>query len=76
MQILLLAKTNNKKVRVIGRGHSPSDLPFTNDYLVSLQYLASVLSVNEEKGLVKVEAGITITALNAHLDQVGLAVPV
>ncbi|KAI1280777.1 L-gulonolactone oxidase [Halotydeus destructor] len=75
-EILLLAKSNGKKVRVVGRGHSPSDLPFTNDYLISLEYFNTILEVNEEKSLVKVEAGITISQLNSHLDRHGLALSV
>lgn len=75
-EIVLLAKANGKKVRVFGKGHSPSDLSFTNDYLISLTNLNHVLAVNEESARVKVETGITIAKLNQELSRNNLALSV
>ncbi len=75
-QIIFLAKSCNKKVRIAGCGHSPSDICCTNDYMISLSYFNNVLSVDRQSNRVKVEAGITFTQLNAHLDKHRLAFPV
>lgn len=39
------ASANGKKLRVIGCAHSPSSLPFTTDYLVSLRLMNKLLDV-------------------------------
>ena len=44
-EILQLAKTNGKKIKIIGNGHSPSSIAFSNDYLISLKNLNNVLDV-------------------------------
>ena len=75
-EIVLLAKANGKKVRVLGKGHSPSDLCFTNDYLISLKNINRILAVDEASGRVKVETGITITELNEELSRNRLALSV
>ncbi|RWS07212.1 L-gulonolactone oxidase-like protein [Dinothrombium tinctorium] len=75
-EIVLSAKANRKKVRVVGCGHSPSDISCTNDYLVSLRYFNNVVQVDENRYLVKVEAGITLTELNDHLQRHNLALSV
>ena len=71
-----MAKSDNKKIRVVGCGHSPSDICCSDDYMISLRYFNNVLSVNRETYTVKVEAGITFTELNAYLDTQKLAMPV
>lgn len=76
IKIIFLAKSDNKKIRVVGCGHSPSDICCTNDYMISLRYFNNVLSVDRERHTVKVEAGITFTELNAYLDTQKMALPV
>lgn len=47
-QVLQLAREENKKVRVVGSKHSPSDIACTNGFMVSLQnfnYLVEVLYI-------------------------------
>ena len=46
------------------------------DALVSLQNLDRILQVNYETSTVKVQAGVTLAALEAHLSSVGLSLPV
>ncbi|RWS27066.1 L-gulonolactone oxidase-like protein [Leptotrombidium deliense] len=75
-EIVLSAKANRKKVRIVGCGHSPSDLMCTNDYMVSLRYFNNVLKIDENRCLVKVEAGITLTELNCHLRNHNLALSI
>lgn len=43
--ILKLAQVNEKKVKVVGFGHSPSSIACTNDYMVSLKYFDRILEV-------------------------------
>ena len=75
-EVVLLAASNGKKVRVLGRGHSPSDICFTNDYLMSLRHMNRILSVDHDNGLVKVETGITLAKLNEELRRNNLALSV
>lgn len=75
-QIIFLAQSCNKKVRVMGCGHSPSDICCTTDYMINLCLFNNVLHVNRELHTVRVESGITFTKLNAHLDKHKLAFPV
>ncbi|XP_071955906.1 L-gulonolactone oxidase-like [Antedon mediterranea] len=65
--ILEQAKKNGKKVRVCGKGHSPSDIACTNEYLVNLDKFTNVLKVDEDNCQIKVEAGITIKTLNEEV---------
>lgn len=64
LEILDLARTGKKTVRVMGCGQSPSDLPFTNDYLISMKKFDNVLEVNAESCQIKVESGIKLSKLN------------
>ncbi|XP_023232011.1 L-gulonolactone oxidase-like [Centruroides sculpturatus] len=45
-QILALATDEKKHVRVVGCGHSPSDIACTEDYMISLQHMNKVVEVN------------------------------
>lgn len=47
--ILKLARQNSKKVRIVGNGHSPSDLPCTNDYMVSLKEMNNIIEVRKDE---------------------------
>jgi L-gulonolactone oxidase len=60
-------------VHLAGSGHSFSDIVATDGTLITLAQMNRVLDVDGGSGLVKVEGGITIKALNAHLAGVGLA---
>src|ERR1700704_323832 len=62
-----------QRVRVAGAGHSFSDVACTDGMLVRLDRMARVLDVDRSSGLVRVQAGITIRALNQHLAEHGLA---
>ncbi|CAG2109865.1 unnamed protein product, partial [Medioppia subpectinata] len=75
-EIIFLAKSTNKKIRVVGCGHSPSDICCTDDYMISLRFFNNVLSINCETNTIRVEAGITLTEINAYLDSHKLAIPV
>jgi L-gulono-1,4-lactone dehydrogenase len=61
------------RVRVTGAGHSFSDICATDGVLLRLGHLARVIHVDRSSGLVRVQGGITIHALNRFLAQRGLA---
>src|SRR5262249_30735565 len=60
-------------VRFAGSGHSFSDIVATDGTLITLEQMNRVLDVDRGSGLVKVEGGITIRALNSRLPEHGLA---
>jgi L-gulono-1,4-lactone dehydrogenase len=68
------AASEGRTVRAVGAGHSFSDIALTNGHQLSLDAMDRVLDADRDSGLVKVEAGITIQALNRRLDELGLAV--
>jgi L-gulono-1,4-lactone dehydrogenase len=67
------ADRDGLRVRVAGAGHSFSDIACTDGLLIVLDRFQQVLDVDRESGLVRVQAGITIAQLNAHLARHGLA---
>lgn len=60
-------------VRVAGAGHSFIDAVSTDGMLLSLDRMNRVLDVESSSGLVRVDAGITLNALNEALAEHGLA---
>lgn len=55
------------RVKVVGAGHSFTDIACTDGRLLHLDKYNRILNVDAPTGLVKVEAGITIEALNQQL---------
>jgi L-gulonolactone oxidase len=70
---LELAQARGWRVRVVGAGHSFSDIACSEEMQLSLERLQDVLEVDRAAGLVRVQAGITINALSRRLDEHGLA---
>ena len=64
-----------RTVRAAGSGHSFSACVPTDGTLVRLDRLDRILDADPASGLVKVEAGITLAALNDGLAERGLALP-
>jgi L-gulono-1,4-lactone dehydrogenase len=62
-----------QRVRVVGAGHSFSDIVRTDGRLLALGRMARVLDVDRSSGRVRVQAGITIRALSGRLAEEGLA---
>ncbi|MDB4969053.1 MAG: oxidoreductase [Myxococcales bacterium] len=60
-------------VRVVGAGHSFNALACSNDVMLDLRELNHVLEIDAARGLVKVEAGITLHDLDEELAKRGLA---
>jgi L-gulono-1,4-lactone dehydrogenase len=61
------------RVRVAGAGHSFSDIACSDGLLIVLDRFQRVLDVDPDSRLVRVQGGITIAQLNAHLAEHGLA---
>jgi L-gulono-1,4-lactone dehydrogenase len=70
---IVRAGDRDRRVRVVGSGHSFSDIALTDGVQVRLDRFAGVLDVDRSSGLVRVQAGITIRALNRRLTEHGLA---
>jgi FAD-linked oxidoreductase len=67
------AAAHDQRVRVAGAGHSFSDIALTDGRLLRLDRMSRLLDVDRASGLVRVQGGITIHALNARLAAIGLA---
>ncbi len=67
------AAAHGQRVRVAGAGHSFSDIALTDGRLLRLDRMNRLLEVDRASGLVRVQGGITIHALNARLAAIGLA---
>uniref|UniRef100_A0A4W2DRS5 L-gulonolactone oxidase n=2 Tax=Bos TaxID=9903 RepID=A0A4W2DRS5_BOBOX len=72
-QVLALARQQNKRVKVVGGGHSPSDIACTDGFMIHMGKMNRVLKVDTEKKQVTVEAGILLADLHPQLDKHGLA---
>ncbi|TDP75959.1 L-gulonolactone oxidase [Bradymonas sediminis] len=62
-------------LRVVGAGHSWTDIACTDGHLLRLERLNRVLRIDRENGLVVAEAGISLRELVCHLSDFGLALP-
>lgn len=69
------ARAAGQTVKVVGAGHSFTDIACTDGRMLTLDALNRVVSVDEAARLVTVEAGITIQRLNEELALRGLALP-
>ncbi|OAD74131.1 hypothetical protein PHYBLDRAFT_177426 [Phycomyces blakesleeanus NRRL 1555(-)] len=73
IEIVLLAKKYKKNVKVCGSGHSPSDLACTKGFLINIDKLDTVLTVDDKKHTMTVEAGISLHKLHVVLRENGLS---
>lgn len=73
IRIVEEASSKGQKVRVVGTGHSWTDLVCTDGYLISLDKLNRVISVDKENYQATVQAGIKVHDLNDELDRYGLS---
>ena len=67
------AEARRWTVRVTGAGHSFNDAALTDGLHLSLENMNRVVGYDRASGLVRVEAGISIRALNEELEARGLA---
>lgn len=71
------ARSLGLRVRAVGRGHSSSDAPFTEDVLVDTAHLDRVTAYAAARvpgPYVEVEAGVRVRDLNSALDGMGLSI--
>jgi hypothetical protein len=82
IEIVQQAERDGCTVRAVGSGHSWSDVALTRGFLIQPTGLSKPLELEEDllrpgrsetEPLVRVEAGIRVRELNAHLDSIGLA---
>lgn len=72
-QVVKVASQMGQTVKVVGSGHSFTDIACTGGRMVRLDHYNRVVEADPATGLVTVEAGITIAELNEQLAAVGLA---
>jgi L-gulono-1,4-lactone dehydrogenase len=82
VEIVQEAERDGCTVRAVGSGHSWSDVALTRGFLIQPTGLTKPLELegdllrpgrSEAEPLIRVEAGIRVRELNAHLDSLGLA---
>ena len=71
--IIRAARDHGERVKVIGSGHSFTDIGCTDGCLIKLDRYNRVLAVDRDRLTVTAEAGITILQLSSALAEVGLA---
>ncbi|KAJ7160750.1 L-gulonolactone D-arabinono-1,4-lactone oxidase, partial [Mycena filopes] len=70
---LALARKDARVLRPVGIAHSPSDIAFTNDYLLDTSALTGLVAVDVNARHATFRAGTTLTAVHALLAPYGLA---
>lgn len=74
-QILYLAKSEKKRIRVVGCGNSPSDICCSNDYMIDMKCFNKILYIDYETCMVTVQGGINIAELNRILEENNISMP-
>lgn len=74
-EILNHATTGGHRIRVAGTGHSFTDTCATDGVMLNLKQMNQIVDVDARNGLVRVEGGATLDAVNAALHEHGLAFP-
>ncbi|GAM84895.1 hypothetical protein ANO11243_028970 [Dothideomycetidae sp. 11243] len=74
-KIVKLARRCRRHIVLVGCGHSPSDLTLTSSWIVNLDRLCGVKSVDRDVQRITAEAGIRLRAFNAVANENSLTVP-
>ena len=72
VSIVQNAYQNNRKIRVVGDGHSWSHIAQTQDMMISLNKYRGIVATDEQKMTVTVKAGTPLDQLSEELDELGL----
>ena len=75
VSLVQAAVKEDRRVRVVGAGHSFTGLAVTDEVLVTLDDMDSVVSLDRDSGKATVESGIRLFNLNPLLTAAGLAMP-
>lgn len=67
VSLLLRCEKENRKLRLIGSGHSWSAVCSTDEYLLSLDKYAQVINLDFSQNTITVQAGIKIFEINTYL---------
>ena len=73
VQLVKSASEDVRKVRVLGSGHSWSEVAQSEDILISLHNYAGVVSVDLQQKRVTVRAGTKLRDITSALEEYGLA---
>ena len=73
VNLVQAAAKEDRRVRVVGAGHSFTGLAVTDEVLVTLDDMDSVVSLDRDSGKATVESGIRLFNLNPLLAAAGLA---
>ena len=68
-------RRDGETIRVVGAGHSWSDVACTGGHLVSLDRMNDVVDIDRERGTATVDAGLRLKHLVPYLLERGLALP-
>lgn len=71
-EIIEIVKKHDK-IRMLGTGHSWSDICKTNEAMINLDLYNKVLHIDKNNKTITVQAGIKLWQLNEILDKAGLA---
>lgn len=74
-KVLADASSAGHCVRAVGAGHSFTGAALTDGVMVSLERMNRVLDVDRSRGLVRVEAGVSLNELSESMHEYGLAFP-
>ena len=74
-KLINVARRCRRRVTTVGCGHSPSDMACTSSWLVNLDNLNNILSVDREQYVVVMQSGIRLYRIGEELDKIGLAMP-
>ena len=74
-EVVMRAASNKQRVKVVGSGHSFTGIAVPDEVMIDLSNLNQVIEVDEEHGLVSVQAGIVLSDLNAFLETRCLSMP-
>ncbi len=69
------AQSAGRRVRVLGSGHSPSDIAMSDDVLVSLERMNSVVAIDPKARTATVQGGTTLAQLDDALRPTGWTIP-
>ena len=67
------AYDNNRKIRVLGSGHSWSEIAHTTDIMISLSKYTGLVSIDKENLEATFRAGTAVRDISLALDEEGLA---
>ncbi len=74
-EVVMRAASNKQRVKVVGSGHSFTGIAVPDEVMIDLSNMNQVIEVDEEHGLVSVQAGIVLSDLNAFLETRCLSMP-